>query len=59
MATNEELALLIQQGHKEYISELWANCYKLMYMLADKIYYANPDRLAASFTASDRLINRA
>lgn len=54
MATNEELALLIQQGHKEYISELWANCYKLLYMLVDKIYYANPDRLAAcGYTQED------
>lgn len=54
MATNEELALLIQQGHKEYISELWANCYKLLYMLSDKFYFARTERLAAcGYTQED------
>lgn len=54
MATNEELALLIQQGHKEYISELWANCYKLLYMLSDKFYFARTERIAAcGYTQED------
>lgn len=54
MATNEELALLIQQGHKEYISELWANCYKFLYMLSDKFYFARTERLAAcGYTQED------
>lgn len=55
MATNEELALLIQQGHKEYISELWANCYKLLYMLSDKFYFARTERLAACGYAQEDL----
>lgn len=54
MATNEELALLIKQGHKEYITELWASCHKLLYMLTDKFYYLHPDTLAAcGFTQED------
>lgn len=47
MATNEELALLIKQGHKEYITELWTSCHKLLYMLTDKFYYLHQDTLAA------------
>ncbi len=54
MATNEELALLIQQGHKEYITELWTSCHKLLYMLTDKFYYLHQDTLAAcGFTQED------
>lgn len=54
MATNEELALLIKQGHKEYITELWTSCHKLLYMLTDKFYYLHQDTLAAcGFTQED------
>lgn len=54
MATNEELALLIQQGHKEYISELWANCYKLLYMLSDKLFLRFSDKITAcGYTQED------
>ena len=54
MATNEELALLIQQGHKEYISELWANCYKLLYGFVEKYYTARPETfIRCGFTLED------
>lgn len=36
--TNEELSALIQQGHKEYIPELWNNVYKLLYLKCSKAY---------------------
>lgn len=54
MATNEELALLIQQGHKEYITELWENCFKLLYLLSDKFYFAYTDKITAcGYTQED------
>lgn len=54
MKTNEELALLIQQGHKEYISELWGNCYKLLYMLSDKLFLRFSDKITAcGYTQED------
>lgn len=34
--TNEEMAMLIQQGHKEYCSELWERVQKLISMLIGK-----------------------
>ena len=54
MATNEELALLIQQGHKKYITELWGNCFKLLYLLSDKFYFAYTDKITAcGYTQED------
>lgn len=54
MATNEELALLIQQGHKKYITELWENCFKLLYLLSDKFYFAYTDKITAcGYTQED------
>lgn len=34
--TNEEMAILIQQGHKEYCLELWERVQKLISMLIGK-----------------------
>lgn len=54
MATNEELAILVQQGHREYISELWANCYKLLYIIVAKYYTAKHETFnRCGFTLED------
>lgn len=54
MATNEELAILVQQGHREYISELWANCYKLLYSIVAKYYTAKHETFnRCGFTLED------
>ena len=54
MATNEELAILVQQGHREYISELWANCYKLLYSIVAKYYTAKHETfIRCGFTLED------
>lgn len=54
MKTNEELALLIQQGRREYITELWESCFKLLYLLSDKFYFAHTDKITAcGYTIDD------
>lgn len=54
MTTNEELAILVQQGHREYISELWANCYKLLYSIVAKYYTAKHETFnRCGFTLED------
>lgn len=41
--TNEELATLIQQGHKEYLPDLWENVRRLMYKLTFQQYSAHKE----------------
>lgn len=54
--TNEELALLIQQGHTEYIPQLWDNLYRLIYKLCYAMYRKNSDRFSHyGITADDVL----
>lgn len=54
MTTNEDLAILVQQGHREYISELWANCYKLLYGFMAKYYTAQHETfIRCGFTLED------
>lgn len=45
--SNEELAILIQEGHTELLSELWENTYKLLRMLAMRSYKLYAERLKA------------
>ena len=42
--TNEELAVLIKNGHKEYYSQLWENVYKLFVLKAHRFYNSNKQR---------------
>lgn len=54
--SNEELAMLIQQGHTEYISQLWDNLYRLIYKLCYAMYRKNSDRFSHyGITADDVL----
>ena len=54
MATNEELAILVQQGHRECIPELWANCYKILYGIVAKYYNAQFETFTrCGFTLED------
>ena len=41
--TNEELAILIKNGHEEHLPELWENVRRLMYQLSFKQYSANKE----------------
>ena len=34
--TNEELAIKIQRGQTEYYTELWKQCHKLLYLIAQR-----------------------
>lgn len=45
--TNEDIAVRIQNGEKELISELWNNTYKLLYLMSDKFYKRNTERCRA------------
>jgi len=44
---NEDIAVRIQNGEKELISELWNNTYKLLYLMSDKFYKRNTERCRA------------
>lgn len=46
--TNEELAVLIKNGEKEYISELWDQVYKLLYIKLGEYYRRFQNRFIAS-----------
>lgn len=39
--TNEELAILIQQGHEEHLPELWDNTKRLLHKLTFQLYRSN------------------
>ena len=39
--SNEELAVLIQKGNKEYIPELWDNVYRFIYKMCNKYYISH------------------
>lgn len=45
--SNEEYAMLIKQGEKEFITPLWEQVYKLMYGIANKYYSRYYDRFIA------------
>ena len=52
--TNEELALLIQQGRTEYIPQLWDNLYRLIYKMSFAMYRKNSGRFSHyGITADD------
>lgn len=42
--SNEEMCVLIQQGHTEYISELWERVQDFLYMKSNQIYKTHKDR---------------
>ena len=46
--TNEKLAVLIKNGEKEYISELWDQVYKFLYIKISEYYRLFQDRFTAS-----------
>lgn len=39
--SNEELAVLVQKGNKEYIPELWDNVYRFIYKMCNKYYISH------------------
>ena len=52
--TNEQLAIAIQQGDTDKTAELWENICKLLYKLADEIYFKYESRFISSgVTAED------
>lgn len=57
--SNEELAMLIQQGHTEYISQLWDNLYRLIYKLCYAMYRKNSDRFSHYGITADDIIQQS
>lgn len=54
--TNEELAVLIQEGDKEYIEELWERVRRIIYIYCYRYYNANAGRCASCGIEKDDLI---
>lgn len=54
MTSNEDLVLLIQQGHTEYIPELWESCRKVLFMLAARLCDKFSERMVScGYTRED------
>lgn len=54
MTSNEDLVLLIRQGHTEYIPELWESCRKVLFFLAARLCDKFAERLAScGYTRED------
>lgn len=56
MSTNEELVVLIQEGHNELLSVLWDQTNRLLIMIARRLYCINSNRLKAAGVELEDLI---